>query len=812
MPSNSNFKSFILIFLVTGISLCTMIRSVYSQVPMKFNYQAVARNAAGAPLVNQAIGIRIALLDGGASGNAMYMETHTVTSNAYGVFSLPVGGGTIELGTMNAVPWGTGDIWMKVEMDATGGTNFTAVGTTQLLSVPYAMYSGTALNGGGGSVGDNWGTQNVITNMTLTGQGTGASPLGLAQQNATNGQVLKWNGSAWTPADDATSGSASLSAGTGISINGNIVSNTGDLSASNEIQSLTLNGSTLSLSQGGGSVTLPTGGGGASILNDLNDVTIAGAPSLGQVLKFDGTQWVAGTDNTVGGNSLWSQNGNHISNLNSGNVGIGSNNPQALFHAERGNTTGITALFKNSNTNNTSNVVNIDNTGDGYNLYSTKTGNGENLYLVKDNINSGTPNIYATNNGNGNTMDVFSTGVGYAGKFHAGPSALGALYAKVTSSNYAGTFDGDLMGNGIRAVVLGNGLAGKFEGRVQLIHTSTGATSPQLVLTENTAGNAARLHFQNNGSANYWALNGVTHASSSSAKFNFWYNGGEIMTITGDGQVGIMSNAPTARLQIGSGATFTNSLLKLDNNNASNSAAVVSISNSGAGELINAIKTGIGYGINIQKTGIISSSASIYGANLGNNGEGLRGSAFGAGGYGVYGNAAGTGSSSFTGIYGFGSGSTGVDYGIYGQQGTGSNDYAGYFNGNVAYTGSLTSTSDIRLKTNVQAYQHGLAAVMSLNPSTYEYKHEGLYRYMRLPEGKQIGLIAQDIEAVIPELVQETQFNAIEKQDGEHQPESVHIEYKSVNYIGLIPVLVSAIQEQQEQIEALKKEIELLKK
>jgi hypothetical protein len=83
---------------------------------------------------------------------------------------------------------------------------------------------------------------------------------------------------------------------------------------------------------------------------------------------------------------------------------------------------------------------------------------------------------------------------------------------------------------------------------------------------------------------------------------------------------------------------------------------------------------------------------------------------------------------------------------------------------------------------------------------------------MRLPEGKQIGLIAQDIEAVIPELVQETQFNAIEKQDGEHQPESVHIEYKSVNYIGLIPVLVSAIQEQQEQIEALKKEIELLKK
>jgi hypothetical protein len=97
---------------------------------------------------------------------------------------------------------------------------------------------------------------------------------------------------------------------------------------------------------------------------------------------------------------------------------------------------------------------------------------------------------------------------------------------------------------------------------------------------------------------------------------------------------------------------------------------------------------------------------------------------------------------------------------------------------------------------------------MQLHPSTYEYKHDGEYRLMKLPEGKQIGLIAQDIEAVLPELIQEVEFVSLQKEDGETQPDQVKIQYKSVNYIGLIPVLISAIQEQQKQIEELKKQLQ----
>jgi hypothetical protein len=101
---------------------------------------------------------------------------------------------------------------------------------------------------------------------------------------------------------------------------------------------------------------------------------------------------------------------------------------------------------------------------------------------------------------------------------------------------------------------------------------------------------------------------------------------------------------------------------------------------------------------------------------------------------------------------------------------------------------------------------------MQLKAKTYEYKRSNDLVKMNLPEGEQIGLIAQDIEKVLPELIKETQFNSLEKKDGETQADGTTISYKGVNYIGMIPVLINAIQEQQAQIEDLKKQIEELKK
>ncbi|HZG01634.1 MAG TPA: tail fiber domain-containing protein, partial [Chitinophagales bacterium] len=549
-------------------------------------------------------------------------------------------------------------------------------------------------------------------------------------------------------------------------------------------------------------------------LDELTDVNTSGAMN-GHVLKFDGTNWTPAPDETSGtsGSSLWQSNANHIYNYNSGNVGIGCTNPTARLSVENTAGAGALGLFKNTDAANTANILSVENNGDGYNIYSYKTGTAESVYLVKDNTGSGTPNIFATNNGSGNTMDVFATGTGYAGNFRGGPSSQGAFYAKTTSTGYAGLFDGDAGGGGIKATATGSTYAGAFEGRVRMQYDGYSAATPHFLLYETTSGEYARMNFQNASGSSYWSIAAATHGTAANAKMNFSHSGGgTLLTLAGDGGVGIANTDPTARLHVVGGASYANSVVKIENNNNGSVTPTVVITSNSSGELINASKTGVGYGVNIQKTGSLSSSAAIYGGNAGSNGEGVRGSAFGAGGYGVYGNATGNGSSSFTGVYGYGSGSTGIDYGVYGQQGAGANDYAGYFNGNVGYTGTLLATSDARLKTNVKKFNGGLNAVMQLNATTYEYQRSGELSKMNLPEGTQIGLIAQDIEKVLPELIKETEFNYINKKDGEANPEDISVAYKGVNYIGMIPVLINAIQEQQAQIEALQKQIEELKK
>ncbi|MBS1588938.1 MAG: collagen-like protein [Bacteroidetes bacterium] len=115
--------------------------NVMAQAPQKFNYQGVARSSNGNPITNQAIGIRISIHDGSASGNVQYAETHTATTNSLGLYNVQIGGGTPVSGTLSAVTWNSGDKYMQVDLDPTGGTNYTFVGNAQLLSVPYALYA-----------------------------------------------------------------------------------------------------------------------------------------------------------------------------------------------------------------------------------------------------------------------------------------------------------------------------------------------------------------------------------------------------------------------------------------------------------------------------------------------------------------------------------------------------------------------------------------------------------------------------------------------------------------------------------------------
>ncbi len=112
-----------------------------AQAPQSFPYQAVARNTSGNLLVSQPISIRMSVLDLTSTGSILYRETHAVTTNALGLFSVNIGQGVVVTGTFAGIAWASGAKYIKVEMDASGGTTYVAMGTSQLLSVPYALYA-----------------------------------------------------------------------------------------------------------------------------------------------------------------------------------------------------------------------------------------------------------------------------------------------------------------------------------------------------------------------------------------------------------------------------------------------------------------------------------------------------------------------------------------------------------------------------------------------------------------------------------------------------------------------------------------------
>lgn len=117
----------------------------YGQVPQGFSYQAVAFNSAGSPVVSSTVSVRISILDNSASGTTLYTETHSKTTNTSGLYSLTIGQGTPTLGTFASINWAVNSKFVKVELDPTGGTTYTTVGTSQFLSVPYALIADSVI-------------------------------------------------------------------------------------------------------------------------------------------------------------------------------------------------------------------------------------------------------------------------------------------------------------------------------------------------------------------------------------------------------------------------------------------------------------------------------------------------------------------------------------------------------------------------------------------------------------------------------------------------------------------------------------------
>jgi uncharacterized protein (TIGR02145 family) len=127
--------------LITFLLLSTILMPVMAQVPLSFSYQAVVRGSDGNVLSGQNVGVEISIVPEGTYSMPVYTETHSVTTNQFGLFSVMVGEGTPVKGEFSSIEWWSGEFFLQTAIDTSGGTNYVTMGSTQLVSVPFALYS-----------------------------------------------------------------------------------------------------------------------------------------------------------------------------------------------------------------------------------------------------------------------------------------------------------------------------------------------------------------------------------------------------------------------------------------------------------------------------------------------------------------------------------------------------------------------------------------------------------------------------------------------------------------------------------------------
>ena len=137
-------KKLLLLLAIINCSLL-IINSAKAQSPLAIPYQAVARDTAGNPIANQNIALQFSVHDGSAGGTIVYQETQSATTNFLGLFTVNIGQGTVVSGLFSHIDWGGGSKYVQIEMDPPGGTNYTDMGTQQMLSVPYALHAATSI-------------------------------------------------------------------------------------------------------------------------------------------------------------------------------------------------------------------------------------------------------------------------------------------------------------------------------------------------------------------------------------------------------------------------------------------------------------------------------------------------------------------------------------------------------------------------------------------------------------------------------------------------------------------------------------------
>ena len=263
------------------------------QAPQGINYQAALRNGSGQALSNTAVTMRLGIYSGAGATVKVYEETHALTSNSTGVVDCVIGKGSVTSGSFSAINWGSDQFNLKAEVNSGGG--FLDLGTQQLISVPYSLYS----NQSGGLSGN-------------------LPPSQISAGGAAADQVLSWNGSNWVPKNPTLGTITGVTTGTGLTGGGTSGTltlnalNTDPLWNANQLQGVNIR-----------SGVVPVVGG------ILRAGTNGWEPSV-ETVRAVGTGLSLGSGGTI--NSVWTQNGSDIYNNNTGRVGIGTSKPTFPLH------------------------------------------------------------------------------------------------------------------------------------------------------------------------------------------------------------------------------------------------------------------------------------------------------------------------------------------------------------------------------------------------------------------------------------------------------------------------------------------------
>jgi hypothetical protein len=269
---------------------------LFAQAPQAIKYQAVARDLSGNELANSSVSVRISIHDGSAAGPVVYQETHPVTTNAFGLFTISIGQGTVVTGSFSSIAWSTGNKFLEQEVDF--GTGYQNMGTTQLLSVPYALYAETA--GSSGPQGPTGPTGATGANG-LTGATGAVGPTGAAGANGVTGATgangaTGATGVAGTNGATGPTGAAGVNGATGATGSNGVTGATG-AAGSNGVTGAT----------GAAGANGATGATGAAGTNGANGAT--GPTGAAGINGATGPTGAAGTNGATGATGVAGTNG-----------------------------------------------------------------------------------------------------------------------------------------------------------------------------------------------------------------------------------------------------------------------------------------------------------------------------------------------------------------------------------------------------------------------------------------------------------------------------------------------------------------------